>query len=95
MRANVAELYRLYMLDIPDGPAKDQGIAIGRAAATAMNGARADDGRFVGHAAVADRHAQGRMAPGGNRQCERVRLGRQRRPVHAEEHGPVPHGGAV
>ena len=48
MRASVAELYRLYMLDIPDSTAKTQGIAIGRAAAAAMNGARADDGRFVG-----------------------------------------------
>ena len=50
MRANVAELYRLYMLDIPAGDAKTQGIALGHAAATAMNGARADDGRFVGSA---------------------------------------------
>jgi hypothetical protein len=48
MRANVAELYRLYMLDIPDGAAKTQGTALGHAAATAMNAARADDGRFVG-----------------------------------------------
>ena len=48
MRASVAELYRLYMLDIPDSTAKTQGIAIGRAAAAAMNAARADDGRFVG-----------------------------------------------
>ena len=48
MRANVAELYRLYMLDIPAGTAKTQGIAIGRAAATAMNGNRSTDGRFVG-----------------------------------------------
>ena len=48
MRANVAELYRLYMLDIPEGTAKTQGIALGHAAATAMNAARADDGRFVG-----------------------------------------------
>ncbi len=91
----MAELYRLYLLEIPDGTAKTQGIAIGRAAATAMNGARADDGRFGGTDTLADRHAQGRMAPGGNRQCERVRVGRQRRPVHDEEHGSVPHGGAV
>ncbi len=48
MRASVDELYRLYLLQIPDGTAKTQGIAIGRAAATAMNAARADDGRFVG-----------------------------------------------
>ena len=48
MRVSVAELYRLYMLEIPAGTAKNQGIAIGRAAATAMNGARANDGRFVG-----------------------------------------------
>ncbi len=48
MRASVAELYRLYLLQIPDGTAKTEGIAIGRAAATAMNAARADDGRFVG-----------------------------------------------
>ena len=48
MRANVAELYRLYMLDIPEGTAKTQGTALGHAAATAMNAARADDGRFVG-----------------------------------------------
>jgi len=48
MRASVAELYRLYLLEIPDGTAKNQGIAIGRAAATAMNGARANDGRFGG-----------------------------------------------
>ena len=50
MRANVAELYRVYMLQIPDGAAKTQGIAIGRAAATAMNTARTGDGRFVGSA---------------------------------------------
>src|SRR5688572_13274625 len=48
MRANVAELYRLYMLEIPEGTAKTQGIAIGRAAATAMNARRSNDGRFVG-----------------------------------------------
>ena len=30
MRASVAELYRLYMLEIHDGAAKTQGIAIGR-----------------------------------------------------------------
>ena len=48
MRASVAELYRLYMLDIPNSPAKDQGIAVGQAAAAAMIAARADDGRFVG-----------------------------------------------
>jgi hypothetical protein len=48
MRANVAELYRLYLLQIPDSTAKTQGIAIGRAAATAMNTARTDDGRFQG-----------------------------------------------
>ena len=48
MRASVAELYRLYMLDIPDGTAKTQGIATGRAAATAMNVARTGDGRFGG-----------------------------------------------
>ena len=48
MRASVAELYRLYLLEIPGGPAKDQGIAIGRAAAAAMNLARTDDGRFEG-----------------------------------------------
>ena len=48
MRASVNELYRLYMLDIPEGTAKDQGIAIGQAAAAAMNGARSDDGRLVG-----------------------------------------------
>jgi PAP2 superfamily len=48
MRANVAELYRLYMLDIPDGTAKTQGVTLGRAAATAMNGNRSNDGRFVG-----------------------------------------------
>ena len=48
MRASVAELYRLYMLDIPDGTAKDHGLAIGHAAAAAMLAARADDGRFVG-----------------------------------------------
>ena len=50
MRANVAALYAAYMLDIPAGDAKTQGIALGHAAATAMNGARADDGRFVGSA---------------------------------------------
>ncbi len=50
MRANVAEQYRLYMLDIPAGTAKTQGIAIGRAAATAMNGNRSTDGRFQGSA---------------------------------------------
>src|SRR5688572_11835837 len=48
MRANVAELYRLYMLDIPDSTAKTQGVAIGRAAATAMNTRRSNDGRFGG-----------------------------------------------
>ena len=45
MRASVAELYRVYMLDIPDGSAKEQGIALGRAAAAAMLAARTDDGR--------------------------------------------------
>jgi hypothetical protein len=48
MRASVDALYLDYLLDIPDSTAKTQGIAIGRAAATAMNGARANDGRFVG-----------------------------------------------
>ena len=46
MRASVDELYRLYMLGIDDGTAKDQGIAIGRAAATAMVAARNGDGRL-------------------------------------------------
>jgi hypothetical protein len=50
MRASVAELYGDYVDEIPDGPAKSQGIAIGQAAAAAMNAARADDGRFVGTA---------------------------------------------
>jgi hypothetical protein len=48
MRASVAELYRLYMVDIPDGAAKDQGIEVGQAAAAAMIAARSEDGRFVG-----------------------------------------------
>jgi hypothetical protein len=48
MRANVAALYLDYVGEIPDGDAKDQGIAIGQAAAAAMNEARDDDGRFEG-----------------------------------------------
>ena len=36
---------------------------------------------------LADRHAPGRVAAGGNRQRERVRLGRQRQAVHAAGHG--------
>jgi hypothetical protein len=42
----VAELYFDYMLGIDDGTAKDQGIAIGRAAAAAMVAARDGDGRL-------------------------------------------------
>jgi hypothetical protein len=48
MRASVAALYGTYVDGIPDGDAKTAGIAIGRAAAAAMNAARSDDGRFVG-----------------------------------------------
>ena len=48
MRANVAELYRLYMLEIPASAAKTLGIATGQAAARAMNTARTNDGRFGG-----------------------------------------------
>ena len=50
MRASVAVLYRSYLDGIPDSTAKNQGIAIGQAAAAAMIAARADDGRFVGSA---------------------------------------------
>jgi hypothetical protein len=84
MKASVAELYRLYLEQIPEGIAKDEGIAIGQAAAAAMLADR--DGRrpLRRHVAVADRHAQRRMAPVENRQRERVRLGRQRRSVHAQ-----------
>ena len=46
MRASVDELYRLYMLDIPDSDAKTQGIAIGQAAAAAMIDKRDGDGRL-------------------------------------------------
>lgn len=46
MRASVDELYRLYMLQIDDGDAKDQGVAIGQATAAAMVAKRVDDGRF-------------------------------------------------
>jgi hypothetical protein len=45
MKVSVDELYRLYMLDIPDGTPKSQGIALGQASAAAMNAARTGDGR--------------------------------------------------
>ncbi len=48
MRASVADLYRDYLELIPEGTAKDDGIAIGEAAAEAMLADRSDDGRFVG-----------------------------------------------
>ena len=46
MRTSVDGLYDQYMLGIPDGDAKDQGIAIGQAAAAAMIALRSDDGRL-------------------------------------------------
>ena len=46
MRTSVDELYRVYMLGIDDSPAKDQGVAIGQAAAAAMIALRDGDGRL-------------------------------------------------
>ena len=46
MRTSVDELYRVYMLEIDDSPAKDQGVAIGQAAAAAMIALRNSDGRL-------------------------------------------------
>jgi hypothetical protein len=46
MRASVDELYGLYMLGIDDGAAKNQGVAIGAAAAAAMIAERDGDGRL-------------------------------------------------
>ena len=42
----LTSLYNASLAAIPDGPAKDGGIATGDAAAAAMVAARADDGRF-------------------------------------------------
>ena len=48
MRASVAGLYEDYVDGIPDSSEKEQGIAIGQAAAAAMIADRADDHRFEG-----------------------------------------------
>ncbi len=95
MRASVAELYRLYLLQIPDGTAKTQGIAIGRAAATAMNTARTDDGRFQGTPTWPTGTLKGEWRPVETANANVFALGQGCRSVHAEEHGSVPHGGPV
>jgi hypothetical protein len=46
LAASLAPLYAASLAAIPDGPAKDGGIATGNAAADAMIAARAGDGRF-------------------------------------------------
>ena len=96
MRANVAELYRLYMLQIPEGTAKTQGIAIGQAARYGHERWRAP---MTAASWVRRSGRSARSRANGARwqppQRERVRLGRQRQAVHAQEHRSVPHGGAV
>src|SRR6266508_5192630 len=45
-RSVLEPLYDASLASVPDGPAKDRGIAVGEAAAAAMLTARASDGRF-------------------------------------------------